>query len=165
MAQNRQRGPRRPPGGADLGQRMSRESRRIAAMILDVLAGCRTTGEAATALEISMMRYYVLETRALQGLVAACEPRPKGRVRSPAAELQSLRRERDRLLREVSRQQALVRAAQKTVGLAPPARLPLKSAGKKRRRRPVARALTVAAQLQAPDNSFQAPAPMPPPSA
>jgi hypothetical protein len=52
------------------------------------------------------------------------------------------------LQREVTRQQALVRAAQRSVGLAPPAAPPPKAPGKRaRRRRPVARALSVAARL------------------
>jgi hypothetical protein len=153
------RGPRQPPGGADLGQGVSREARRTAALILEVLAGTRTTTEAAAALEVSMTRYYVLETRALHGLVAACEPRTQGRQRSTLSELQVVRSERDRLQREVTRQQALLRAAQRTVGLPPPPAAPPKGAGKKqRRRKPVARALTVAAHLQSDDNSPAAPA-------
>jgi hypothetical protein len=145
------RGPGRPPGGNDLAKDNGREARRVAAMILEVLAGNRTTGDAALALGVSLTRYYILETRALQGLVAACEPRTQGRQSSPVAELQALRRDHERMKRELMRQQALVRAAQKTVGLTPPS--PPAAKGKKqRRRRPVARALTVAERLQAADN-------------
>jgi hypothetical protein len=43
---------------------------------------------------VPLPRYYQLEERALRGLVQACEPAPKGRVRSPASELASLRQER-----------------------------------------------------------------------
>jgi hypothetical protein len=46
--------------------------------ILEVLAGLRTPAEAAQSLQISLPRYYVLETRALEGLVAGCEPKPLG---------------------------------------------------------------------------------------
>ncbi|HEV3078240.1 MAG TPA: hypothetical protein VGY66_00615, partial [Gemmataceae bacterium] len=120
--------------------------------------GTRTTTEAAVALEVSMTRYYVLETRALHGLVGACEPRTQGRQRSTLSELQVVRSERDRLQREVTRQQALLRAAQRTVGLLPPPPAPKGPGKKRRRRRPVARALTVAAHLQSDDNSSAAPA-------
>jgi hypothetical protein len=81
--------------------------------------------------------------------VAACVPKPKGRVKSPVSEVASLRQQNERLQREVTRQQTLLRAAQRTVGLPSPAPLPVKSAGKKRRRRPTARALGVAQRLQA----------------
>src|SRR5262249_54969353 len=59
--------------------------------------------------------------------------------------------QQERLQREVTRQQALVRAAHRTVGLtapsAPAGKASGPSNGKKRRRRPVARALSVAARL------------------
>src|SRR5271169_1302684 len=51
--------------------------------------------------------------------------------------------------REAGRQQALARAAQRAVGLSPPA--PAKATGKKIRRRRVARALSVAATLRRED--------------
>jgi hypothetical protein len=146
--------PKQPPGGAELGQGVSREARQVAAMVLEVLAGSRTTGDAAGVLGVSMTRYYVLETRALQGLLAACEPRTQGRQRSLTADLQALRRECERLKREVLRQQALLRAAQRTVGLTPPAAPTPKGSSKKRQRRPVARALTVANHLQSADNEL-----------
>jgi hypothetical protein len=135
-------------GGAKLGQAVDASVKRQAAAILEVLAGARTPTEAATALAVSLPRYYQLESRALAGLVAACMPKLKGRVKSPVSEVASLRQQNERLQREVTRQQSLVRAAQRTVGLPPPAPLPAKSAGKKRRRRPTARALGVARRLQ-----------------
>src|SRR5690242_7676331 len=107
---------RQPPGGADLGKDASREARRLAAAILEVLAGSRTTVDAAKALGVSMTRYYVLETRALHGLVAACEPRTQGRQRSVTADLQACRRDCERLKRELLRQQALLRATQRHLG-------------------------------------------------
>src|SRR5205809_501962 len=45
--------------------------------------------------------------------------------------------------------QALVRAAHRTIGLAAPAPPPAKDKGKKRRRRPVVRALQAVAELRA----------------
>ena len=149
----------RPPGGTTLGQDVSREARRIAALILEVLAGARTTTDAATALGIGMTRYHVLETRAVHGLVAACEPRTQGRQRSVTADLQAMRRDCERWKREALRQQALVRAAHRTLGLTPAAAVPAKATSKKRQRRPVARALAAAAHLRAADNAMSVSAP------
>jgi hypothetical protein len=143
----RERRPR-TTGGADLGQASDRDSRRVAAAILEVLAGVRTPTEAATALAVSLPRYYQLESAALQGLLAACRPKARGPTPNADKELTALRRDNQRLQREVGRQQALVRAAQCTVGLAAPPPAPPK-AGKRKRRRPTARALSVAARLQA----------------
>jgi hypothetical protein len=90
-----------------------------AAAILDVLAGQRTTSEAAVALEISVNHYYLLERKALEGLTAACEPQVKG-TKGPSLEsqLQSLQRQLEQSRRECLRQAALVRATQRAVGLA-----------------------------------------------
>src|SRR5262249_49555858 len=68
-------------------------------------------------------------------------------------EVTALRRECERLQRECARQQALVRAAQRSVGLAPPPPPPPRPAEggrKRRRRRPKARALKVVALLRQP---------------
>jgi hypothetical protein len=137
------------PGGVALGQDVSRDAKRLAAAILEVLAGLRTPVQAAEALTLSLPRYYQLEARGLRGLLAACEPRPKGRQRSPTSELAGLRQQYERLQRELARQQALVRLAQRAVGLTAPAAAAAKTAGKKsRQRKPVARALAVAARLR-----------------
>lgn len=144
-------------GGPDLGRDAGSLAKRQAAAILEVLAGARTPAEAAQALAVTVPRYYQLEARALQGLVAACEPRPKGRVRSADSLAASLRRDNERLQREVSRQQALARAAQRAIGLSAPVPLPAK-AGKRTRRRRVARALNVAKRLQEADASAAPPA-------
>jgi hypothetical protein len=124
----------------------SREARRIAAVVLEVLAGERTPAQAAQALAMCLPKYYHVELRALHGLVAACEPRPLGRQATPASELAKLRRQQ--LQRDYARQQALVRATQRTVGLAPPPAPAARAPGKKRKHKPKARALTLAAQLQ-----------------
>ncbi|HMC88499.1 MAG TPA: hypothetical protein VKI17_03080 [Gemmataceae bacterium] len=142
------------PGGSDLPREASRQARRVAAMVLEVLAGARTPTEAAQALEVSVPRYYQLETRALRGLLSACEPIPKGRAPSLAHELARLQRDKERLQRQVLGQQALVRAAQRTVGLSPPP-APAKKAGTKTRRR-LARALNVAARLHDANNANNA---------
>lgn len=123
----------------------SSDARRTAAAILDVLGGVRTPSDAAVAVGVSLPRYYALESRAIEGLVKACEARPKGRVASPDKELHVLRREVEQLRRECERKQALVRAAQRTVGLALPEP---KGAKGKRRRKPVVRALKAAEVLR-----------------
>lgn len=142
----------------------SRQAQRLAAAILDVLAGGRTPVDAAAALGMSPPRYYLLEQRALAGLVAACEPRPPGQTISLKHRIAVLEKELLRARQECARQQALVRAAQRTVGLAPPPAKPVaKSTGKRpRKRRPTVRALKAAAALRATDieeppaNSYRA---------
>lgn len=135
------------PGGLE----GSAEAKRLAATILEVLAGTRGPSEAAQVLGISLPRYYQLETRALAGLLAGCEPRRRGGRRG-ASELSTLRQECERLRRECARQQSLVRAAQRTVGLAqiepPPPPVTGSTNRKRRKRRPKARALKVAAGLR-----------------
>lgn len=143
------RGPA-PPGGTS-------PARRQAAVILEVLAGVRRPSEAAEALGASLPRYYQLERRALCGLVSACEPAPRGPRVDAAKRLAALERENRRLERECDRRQALVRMAERSLGLPPaPARPTGKSSGKsppgstggrRRKRRPSVRALHVARGL------------------
>ena len=135
-------------GGMDLGKDRGAQAKQLAAMILEVLAGARTPTEAATALGLSVPRYYQLEAQALRGLLAACEPKPKGRSRQVKTEVETLRKENQRLQRDLTRHQALARAAQRAVGLSPPAPTPTSKAGKKPRKRRVARALSVAERLK-----------------
>jgi hypothetical protein len=100
-----------------LGREALSVAQRRAATILEVLAGEQTVGEAAGLLGISVMHYYLLERRAVQGLVAACAPRAKGPpVPSAEQEVVRLRRELDRSRRESLRQAALVRATQRAIG-------------------------------------------------
>src|SRR5207245_9304716 len=80
-------------------------AKRSAALILEVLAGLRTPSEASTALGVTTMRYYVLERRALEGMVQALQPRPKGKRRRPEAAVQGAGRE------EVGRERGVGRAA------------------------------------------------------
>jgi hypothetical protein len=137
------------PATAPAVPEASADARGLAAAILEVLAGLQTPSGAARGLGLSLARYYQLETRALAGLVAACESRRRGR--QPGSELAELRRECERLRRECARQQALVRATRRTVGLAEPptAAPPDAGARPRRRRRPTARALKVVARLRA----------------
>lgn len=143
-------GARKRPRVARPGPRLhtgSAETKRLATAILEVLAGVRTPRDAAQTLEISLSRYYLLEQRALGGLLAACEPRTKGPGRSVERAIAKLERELAASQRECARQQSLLRAAQRAVGLAPPQSpnaTPKNGAKKTRRRRPTARALRAA---------------------
>jgi len=95
----------------------SRAAKRQAVVLLGVLSGLRGPEEGSEALEVSLNRYYQLETRGLQGLISALEPRPKGRQRTPEGELEQLRQEKERLSHQLSRNQALLRATQRSLGL------------------------------------------------
>ena len=127
-------------------------ARRCAALLLEAWCGLRTTQAASEAMGVSFTRYYQLEARALQAVVAAMEPRPRGRHPTVALELARMRAEQLRLQREVERYQALYRAAQRALGLpeSKPQK-PGKDAVGTRRRRPRqrARAEVVAAALRA----------------
>jgi len=148
-----------PPLRAD-----SAETKRLATAILEVLAGVRTPTDAAKSLEIQVSRYYLLETRALGGLVAACATRPKGPGRSADRERAKLERELAASRRDAARLQALLRAAQRALGLAPPS-LPKstpKSSDKNgakpaRRRRPTARALRAARAIDGDSSGTNSP--------
>jgi hypothetical protein len=154
---------RHTPGGVRLGKDASREAQQMTAAILEVLAGARTPAQAAEALGVSLPRYFQLETQAMHALVKSCEPKPRGPGRTVDRELTALRRQYERLQRELVRQQTLVRMAQRTIGLAAPAAPPKPSPGKKRRRRPVVRALAAAVYLQ--QQSQDAPSAAAPPEA
>jgi len=127
------------------------EARRHAALILEVLCGVRSPTEAAKAMQVALPRYYLLETRALQGLIQALEPRPRGPGRDPEAEIAALQRQLQRQRQELTRGQSLMRASQRALGLPPPPSRDQKQPedGKKRRpKRPSVRALKVAAILK-----------------
>lgn len=148
----------KPPASAPPALAGSMLARRRAAAILEVLAGVRRPSEAAQALETSLPRYYQLERHALVGLLAACEPPPHGPRPNPSRRLAALERENQRLRRECDRHQALVRAAERSLGLAlavarPPAKAtevkPGANGRKRRARRPSVRALKAVRMLQA----------------
>ena len=126
----------------------SRESKRLAAAILEVLGGVRMPSDAAQALCISLPRYYQLEGRALAGFMESCEPRHVGRVRSANRELAATQKENQKLRQECARYSALVRIAQRTMGLSAPQppKPTVKGSGKKVRKKATVRALK-AAQL------------------
>jgi hypothetical protein len=136
------------PPAATLG-----EAQRLAALILECLAGVRAPPSAAEVLGISLPRYYQLEARALQGLVAALAPRPKGKQPSLENRVKTLEKELETALRAAARQEALVRVTQRSLGLAaltksPPAAASATTGKRRKPRRPTARALKAAKSLQ-----------------
>ncbi len=136
----------------------SERARQIAALILDVLGGNRTPGDAAQAMGLSVARFYVIEQRAILGLVAACET-PATRGPSPDLQVQIQRLEADnrRLNQALLRQQAIVRSTQRGLGITNPRPPPAatvtpgaKTTGKgRRKRRPMVRALRQARRVAA----------------
>jgi len=144
----RRRAPPRPPSLRRVGSKgESAEAKLQAAVVLEVLGGQRTPTDAAGALGISLPRYYVLEGRALEGLLGALGPRPRGPRRSAERELEGARRDLERAERERARAQALLRAQGRALGLRAPEPAKPRAAGK-RRRKPAARALRAAALLR-----------------
>ncbi|HLY75426.1 MAG TPA: hypothetical protein VKU80_14995, partial [Planctomycetota bacterium] len=128
------------PSSADGG--LDPETKRRAAAVLEVLGGARTPTEAAQVLGLTNARYYQLEARALEALIAACDPQPTGR--SGRRILTDLQKEVDRLRNDLTRSQALVRAMQRAAGL------PLKEGAKEpspKKMRTRARALRTAGRL------------------
>jgi len=96
----------------------SAEAKKSAQAVLEVLAGIRGPSDAAEALSTSLPNYYKLETRALEGLVKALEPRERGRKGlSDEDRIRTIEKERDALRRELDRTRSLVRLAQRTVGM------------------------------------------------
>ena len=91
----------------------SEEARLIAAAVLEVLSGVISAIDAATALGVDVSRYYVLEKRALAGMVLGCEPvKPGGGRRDDLEkEVAALQKENKRLLTEAMRYEALARTA------------------------------------------------------
>ena len=164
---NKEKAPRpRAPRGGPAPAGGTSPARRQAAAILEVLAGVRRPSEAAQVLGTSLPRYYQLERRALQGLLRACEPALRGPRVDSTRQLAALQREVQRLRRECDRQQALVRMAERSLGLSPPtlAKAPVKvreepgKEGRKHRRprKASVRALQVARSLhrdETPENA------------
>lgn len=133
---------RRPPRKQPMGPKAVRGSetaRRLAALMLEVWSGVRTTQAASEAMAISLTRFYQLEARALQMVVAAMEPRPRGRRLTPESEFEKLQREKQRLQRDLERFQSLYRTLQRSLGVAvakPAGNAENAASGGKRRRGP-----------------------------
>jgi hypothetical protein len=126
----------------------SREARRTAAVILEVLAGGRTPTSAAEAMKVSLPRYYALEARAIEGLMGACEPRRQGPRVSPEKKIAELERETRQLRSDVQRSQALLRLSQRMVGIPKAPEVPRKKTKGKRRKKPMKRALKAVERMK-----------------
>jgi hypothetical protein len=128
------------------------EAQRLAATILECLAGMRSPPAAAELLKISLPRYYQLEARALEGLVAALGPRPKGKQPSLENRIQQLEKQLEVAQRACARQEALVRVTQRSLGLAalaqPRPSTPSPQGQRRKPRRPQVRALRAAQTLR-----------------
>lgn len=123
------------------------QMRRRAAAVLEVLGGAKSPVEAAEGLGIALPSYYLLEARALEGLVSACEPRPRGRAPGEGKTFQALKHENERLRQDLTRTQALTRAVQRAAGMQTKEDEKSKEAPVRRRRRATARALRAAREL------------------
>ena len=133
------------PAAATLSQ-----AQRFAATILEVLGGLRSPPEAAETLAVSLPRYYQLEARALEGLVAALAPRPQGKQPSLQNRITALEKQLEAARRQCARQEALVRVTQRSLGLATGAAKPSepsRDARGRKKRRPTVRALKAARTL------------------
>ena len=155
------RGAPKPPGASRsklLGEQLQLaqvdvDARRKAAAVLEVLAGLRSADQAARSLDVSLLTYFNLETRALRGLLFACTPNPPGRRQATDKKLRDAEARIQELSRQVQRHQALLRIAQSGLGLTSPTTTSAKDAaatstGKRRRRTPAVRATRVIRLLQ-----------------
>ena len=129
----------------------SPDARKQAALVLEVLGGARTIADASEAMGISTNRYYQLERRALDGLIAALEPRKRGRIVRSEDHVARLEADKRRLVLEVGRLQALLRVAHRAIGILPPAKpeeSKLRAKGGKARRKTKARGKRVVLALR-----------------
>lgn len=108
-------GPKARPGTL-----ASDAARRAAVAVLQVMAGELRPSEASARLSLSVNRYYQLEARALEAMVEALEPRPRGRRGGRDGELVRLRKAKARAEHEASRFQALLRISQRALALSAP---------------------------------------------
>jgi hypothetical protein len=146
-AQRRKQKSKRPGAGLN----GSAEGKRKASVVLEVLGGLRSPTSASVALGISIQAYYLLEIRALQGLLNAVDATPgKGGRPSTGGGLSRLIAERDRLERELLHAHALLRVAQRAMGLPPAdgARTNKTAKAKDKRKRPKVRGRYAAQALR-----------------
>jgi hypothetical protein len=137
-----------------------RDARRVAAVILEVLAGLRSATAASEALGMALARYYLLERRAVSGMVTALGPRPRGRPRSDEDRARQLGGEVERLQAEVARLEALHRLSQRAIGVVGDVRVARGSKAQRRQPsqgRATARTKRVLARLQGGEGGKPAP--------
>lgn len=138
------------------------QARKQAAAVLEVLAGLRTPQQAAHELGLSLPTYFNLETRALRGLTFACCRQAPGRQQSLAPQLRQAQDRVVQLERQLGRYQALLRSAQRSVGLTP-ATTPKPAPGTRRKpRKATVRALRTIKLLRREETAAPTAAPEPP---
>ena len=158
-------GGRRRPGPA-VGDAGSRSARKTALVILEVLGGQRAPTDAAKALGVSSARYYALETQAVAGLLAACEPKVRGPGMSADKKIRDLEQKVADLERECARRQTLLRVSQRAVGVSAPDSIKKRGKAsstaadgttkrKRRPKRPSVRALHAATRLRSGEESSE----------
>lgn len=97
----------RPPKGPELVERLegSGEAKRKLKLILETLSGQKTIAEVCEELGIGEAMFHVLRTRTLQEAIEGLEPRPLGRPPKAKEEaggrIEDLKREHERLTREL----------------------------------------------------------------
>jgi hypothetical protein len=140
----------------------SERAQQVAVVVLNVLGGNQGPGDAARTLGISMAHYYLIEQRAIRGLLGACEPRLKrGPQPDHTQQVRRLEQQNQHLTQALLRQQAIVRSTHRGLGIrnpTPPLPKVGKSGKQRRARRPTVRALRQADRL-APKPSPNAPSP------
>ena len=166
LARTPKRPPKPPPDPAEADPRVVADRVKLtAAVVLDVLAGNRSPGDAASALGLSVARYYVIEEQAINGLIAGCSPRPRGRQPDPGKEIARMTAENQRLTQALLRQQALVRTSQRNLGITLPTKTTPTTttpAGRgKGKRQPKVRALRAVKRLNTATSTKPPPLPTP----
>jgi hypothetical protein len=140
----------------------SERAQQVAVVVLNVLGGNQGPGDAARTLGISMAHYYLIEQRAIRGLLGACEPRLKrGPQPDHTQQVRRLEQQNQHLTQALLRQQAIVRSTHRGLGIrnpTPPIPKVGKSGTQRRARRPTVRALRQANRI-APKPSPNAPSP------
>jgi hypothetical protein len=134
---------KRPKPTGAKAVRGSEAARKKAALLLEAWSGVRSTQAASEAMGVALARFYQLEARALQLIVAAMEPQPRGRQITAESELVKLKAEKQRLQRDVERFAALYRTSQRALGVViakPPDKANNPAPGGKRKRGPRKRA-------------------------
>lgn len=130
----------------------TRDAVRTGALLLEMLAGLRGPQETAEAMGVSQPRLYQLEAKALQAMIDALEPCPRGPKADPSKQVQAIELRCKKLETELRRYQALHRNATRSLNLPSPSKkVRAESKGEKtvkRRRRKTARAERVAQGLR-----------------
>ncbi len=124
----------------------TRDARRTAMLILEVLGGHRTPTDAARELSVSVTRYDMLEKQGLEGRIEAVEPKARGPKRSSEKQVAALERKVAALERECARRQSLLRLSQRALGIRQ-AKEPERKPGARKPKRATVRALKAASQL------------------